>query len=303
MTPRLMWPMAVLAVAGVSVAPPIAAQGAPTVPPAVSPAVSPALDRARTRARALLDEGEGVEARALLDSLVRATAVGSNDFAEALYWRATLSERVSEAERDWKRLIIDAPLSPRASDAMVRLGELEMLRGRPAAARAHYERVVREYPTGPARAKSQMGIVKSWVAQQDLPRACVALLAVSAGGVPNGVPNGVPDGELRLQAEEMGRRCATVEPKALTKVSAANSASTMPPNARFSVQLAAYDTRAEADAAVARFTKRGIDTRVDGEAKPYRVRTGYYPTRDDATAALAKFKRAGQTGFLVEIAK
>jgi cell division protein FtsN len=69
------------------------------------------------------------------------------------------------------------------------------------------------------------------------------------------------------------------------------------------VQLAAYDTRAEADAAVARFTKRGIDTRVDGEAKPYRVRTGYYPTRDDATAALAKFKRAGQTGFLVEIAK
>ena len=299
MTPRLMWPMAVLAVAGVSVAPPVAAQGAPTVPPAVSPAVSPALDRARTRARALLDEGEGVEARALLDSLVRATAVGSNDFAEALYWRATLSERVSEAERDWKRLIIDAPLSPRASDAMVRLGELEMLRGRPAAARTHSERVVRVYPTGPARAKSQMGIVKSWVAQQDLPRACVALLAVSAGGV----PNGVPDGELRLQAEEMGRRCATVDPKALTKVSAASSASTMPSNARFSVQLAAYDTRAEADAAVARFTKRGIDTRVDGEAKPYRVRAGYYPTRDAATAALAKLKRAGQTGFLVEIAK
>ena len=319
--------MAVLVVAMASAAPTVGAQG--------TPAVSPALDRAIGRARALLDDSEGVEARALLDSLVRAAAAGSNDFAEALYWRATLSERVIEAERDWKRLTIEAPLSPRAADAMVRLGELEMLRGRPADARVYYERVVREYPTGPARAKSQMGIVKSWVAQKELPRACVALVEASNSGV--------PDGELRLQAEEMGRRCATVDPKAIAKAAAAGSgaatkagetgagtagaggtgaqtagagkggkgaennatksAAKVPANARFSVQLAAYDTREEADAAVARFTKRGIDTRVDGEAKPYRVRSGYYTTRADANAALAKLKRGGDTGFIAEIAK
>ncbi len=316
---RFVWPMAVLMATMVSAAPAADAQG--------TPAVAAALDRAIGRARALLDNGEGVEARALLDSLVRTAATGSNDFAEALYWRATLSERVSEAERDWKRLTIEAPLSPRAADAMVRLGELEMLRGRPGDARAYYERVVREYPTGLARAKSQMGIVKSWAAQKDLPRACVALVEASNSGV--------PDGELRLQADEMGRRCATVDPKAIAKVTAAGSvpatqaretgagtagaggtgaqtagagkggknATRIPADARFSVQLAAYDTREEADAAVARFTARGIVTRVDGEARPYRVRSGYYSTRADANAALAKLKRGGETGFIAEIAK
>lgn len=321
------WSAAALA-AGVLVgaASPLHAQ-TPTQP---ASGVSAAMDRAIGRARALIDDGEGTEARGILDSLVRVAPAGSNDFAEALYWRATLSERVTEAERDWKRLTIDAPLSPRSSDAMVRLAELEMLRGRPADARSYYERVVREYPSGNARAKSQMGIVKSWVAQKDMPRACVALADASAGGV--------PEGELRLQAEEMGRRCATVDPKLIAKVAAAGtapattaggagtagagatgaqtagaakgagnnatkSAPKVPADARFSVQLAAYDTRDEADAAVARFAKRGIDARVDGDVKPFRVRVGYYATRADANAALARLKRGGQSGFIAEIAK
>jgi cell division protein FtsN len=69
---------------------------------------------------------------------------------------------------------------------------------------------------------------------------------------------------------------------------------------RYSVQLAAYDTRAEASDAVQRFTTRDIDARIDGEQKPFRVRVGYYATRAEATNALNRLKKLGLDGFVAE---
>jgi cell division protein FtsN len=79
--------------------------------------------------------------------------------------------------------------------------------------------------------------------------------------------------------------------------------SSVPANARYSVQLAAFDTRPEAEARVRQLGARQIDARVDGERKPFRVRTGYFATRAEATAALARFKRAGFNGFVAELVK
>ncbi|MCO4098485.1 MAG: tetratricopeptide repeat protein [Gemmatimonas sp.] len=265
-----------------------------------APAVSAAMDRAISRARALVDSGSGSDARNVLDSLVGAAA-NANDLGEALFWRAALAERIGDAERDWKRLIIEVPLSPRGSDALVRLGELEMLRGHPVEARTYFSRVVREYPGGAGTARSQLWIAKSYAAQRDLPRACVALVDAAA--------TGVPEGELRLQAEELGRQCATVDKALIAKASEVPAKPTtkptaaVPGNGKFSVQLAAYDTRAEADASAKRMVSRGIDARVDGDVKPFRVRAGYYETRAAASAALAMLKKRGQTGFIAEIAK
>lgn len=282
------------------------AVGVPSAGGAQASAVSPAVDRAVARARASLDNGDGADARTILDSLVSAAASGSTDLAEALFWRATLAERVTDAERDWKRLVIEVPLAPRAADALFRLGELEMLRGKPADARVYFARIVREYPTGSAKARAQLWTAKSWVAQRDLPRACVALAEASASGV--------PEGELRLQAEEMGRQCATVDKKLIAKAAAESSApiavptpakpaAVAPANARYSVQLAAFDTREEGERLVKRLASRDIEARVDGDSKPFRVRSGYFATRGEANTALAKLKKNGQTGFIAEIAK
>lgn len=277
--------------------------------------VSPAMDRAIARARAAVDAGDGTDARTVLDSLVAASPSGSNDLAEALFWRATLAERLSDAERDWKRLVIDVPLAPRASDALLRLGELEMLRGHPAEARTYFARVAREFPAPSTRARSHLWIAKSYVAQRDMPRACVSLAEATAIGM--------PDGELRLQAEEMARQCATIDRKLIEKAmtdtvapakaaaakpaggkpAAAVRGADVPKGARFSVQVAAFDTRGEGDELVQRLTARGIEARVDGSEKPFRVRVGYFATRTEANAELAKLKKNGQTGFIAEIAK
>ena len=264
------------------------------IAPMVSAQVTPVVERTTARARALVDGGDGAAARTLLDSLVGTVPVGTFDFADALYWRAVLAERIGDAERDWKRLVIDVPLSPRVPDALVRLGELEMLRGHPAEARVYFTHLLRDFPSGVYRAKGLLWLTRSYFEERNTAGGCRALDSL------RGVE--IADGELRLQSDELQRRCtgtmANSAPVASEKP--AVSATPVAGSGRYSVQLAAYDTRADATAAVQRFTKREIDARIDGEQKPFRVRVGYYATRADAVSALNRLKKLGLNGFVAE---
>jgi hypothetical protein len=281
-----------------------------SIAPLLSAQVTPAVERTTARARAMVDGGDGAAARTLMDSLVGAVPVGTLDFAEALYWRAVLAERIGEAERDWKRLVIDVPLSPRAPDALVRLGELDMLRGHPADARVYFIRLLRDFPSGVYRAKGLLWLTRSYFEERNMAGGCSALDSL------RGVE--VPDGELRLQSDELQRRCtgamansamangamansapgASEKPAASGK--AAPSGKPVAGSGRYSVQLAAYATRAEANDAVQQFATRAIDARIDGEQKPFRVRVGYYATRAEATKALNRLKKLGLDGFVAE---
>ncbi|MBL0171565.1 MAG: SPOR domain-containing protein [Gemmatimonadaceae bacterium] len=258
------------------------------------------------RARGLMDAGDGAKARTLLDSLVAHTDPSSDDMAEALYWRAVLSERVADGERDWKRLVVDAPLSPRVPEALLRLGELEILRGRPAVARAHYERILRDFSESPQRPKAMIQVVRSYFEERDILHACESVTAL------RGVT--IPEGELRLQANDLQLRCAAAAATAAggtaNGVAVPTPAVTTPAPAAavsaatvFSVQLAAYDTRAQATALVKRLATRGVKARVDGERKPFRVRVGRYETRAEAAAMLTRLKKQGQRGFVAELGR
>ncbi len=320
---------------------------AQTGPAHASVAVQSAVDRART----LADAGNGLGARHVLDSLVTAVALVPDDLAETLYWRAVLSERAADAELDWKRLIVEAPLSPRAPDALLRLGEAELVRGDARGARVHLEHLVRDFSDVEHRPKAMILIVRSYFDERDVTRACSTIASLKVADV--------PPGELQLQADELRGRCAKVQQAAMARLAdsltaaaasgsaplpvpattpasnphpptktsvptsvpvAASKQSVEKPSAekapasardaveptrgpRYSVQIAAYDTRAKGVAIVKRLATRGIKARVDGDRKPFRVRVGLYTTRAEATAALAKMKRQGQSGFVTESGK
>ena len=106
------------------------------------------------RAQRLVAEGQGAAGRAIVDSVIRATPEGSDVFAEALYWRASLAATAAQAERDYRTLTVEYSMSPRAPDALMRLGQLELARGDRAEALRHLERLVLEHPTSPARARA-----------------------------------------------------------------------------------------------------------------------------------------------------
>jgi cell division protein FtsN len=84
----------------------------------------------------------------------------------------------------------------------------------------------------------------------------------------------------------------------VTKPPVTVSAGTSRPTG-YSVQVAAYKTRAEADKLMASLTKRGYPARVDADAAYFRVRIGRYSTSKDAEDALKRIKAKQMDGFVV----
>ncbi|HMS03036.1 MAG TPA: hypothetical protein PKE51_08675, partial [Gemmatimonadaceae bacterium] len=130
-------------------------------------AQGPAVDNAVARARALVEAGDGRAGRLVLDSLVREAGVATPALGELLYWRGLLAESSAEAERDWRRLLLEVPMSPRAEDALLRLAQLEQLRGRPAESRTHLERLARDYPAPASQARAHFWLAKAYFEEND----------------------------------------------------------------------------------------------------------------------------------------
>lgn len=68
----------------------------------------------------------------------------------------------------------------------------------------------------------------------------------------------------------------------------------------FSVQVAAYNVKSQADAMVAKLKKSGYEARVDGASAPFRVRIGKYATQAQAAAVQRSLKAKQITGFVVQ---
>lgn len=70
----------------------------------------------------------------------------------------------------------------------------------------------------------------------------------------------------------------------------------------YSVQIAAYETHQAASRLANQLSERGIQARVDGTDRPFRVRVGKYRTRADAVKAATALKAQGHNGFITLVA-
>ncbi len=204
------------------------------------------------RGHRLVSQGQGDVGRALIDSLLGVTPSGSPAYAEGLFWRAVTATKSADAERDYLRIVIEYPLSPRAEDALIRLAELEMMRGDRVRAQRHLQRLIIEHPTGSSRARASYWLARVYLAGNDLPRACNEL-NVARGKA------GAGDVELRNQIEYQAQRCVGVAvvqpvPQAPAPVGvasgAASVASTTPPTAAPPTAVPPTSTAASATAGI-----------------------------------------------------
>jgi cell division septation protein DedD len=274
-------------------------------------------------ARKLIEDGSVAQGKKILDSLL--TAYGPDDarYAEALYWRAALATAAVDAERDYRRLLIEAPLSTRAEDAMLQLAQLEQARGDRRAATDHMQRFMLTYPHNPARPRVAVSLVRLLFDQGLVARGCDAL-RLGREAIPQ------ENAELRNQIEFYAPRCVSLETAVVPADSAAeperDSTTTSPPARRepaagtatksrptraetaatarssaaafYSVQVAAYDSKEAASRMARTLVSRGLQARVDGTVRPFRVRVGKYATRADAVKAAATLKSQGINGFI-----
>ncbi|MEP6905683.1 MAG: SPOR domain-containing protein [Gemmatimonadales bacterium] len=155
------------------------------------------------RAQTLVNDGNSVAGRAIVDSLIARATPGTNEYAEGLYWRAILSATASDAEMDYRRIIVDYPLSPRAADVYLRLAQLELARADYDGALQHLTRLTLEYPASPARARASYWTARVLFEKNDIPRACAA----NADALSR---TSEQETELRNQIAYLNQRCAGV---------------------------------------------------------------------------------------------
>lgn len=263
-----------------------------------------------TRVQQLVNAGNRDGARALADSALLIRTPGTNAHAEALFARALATSDAAAAERDYARLAIEYPFSPRAEEATLMVAQFRQSRGDRAGARLQYERLATDFPASPMAARHSYWAGRLALDDGDLAKGC-RYLGVAVDRV---APNDV---ELRNQVNYLRVRCETAgaEP-APTPVRPGDTAAVAPPvtppptappevapksQTEYSVQIAAYGRKRDADAAAARLKARGFQVRVVGTRAPYRVRVGRYATRADAVAAQGRMKRQSRVnGIVVE---
>lgn len=314
-------------------------------------AQTPAANPAFLRAQALVNDGNTAAGRAIVDSMIAVAAPGSNDYAEAVFWRGVFAATAADAEMDYRRIVVDFPLSPRVEDALIRLAQLELARANYDGALRHLNRLVAEHPQSPSRARAGYWMARALFDKNDIQGGCAAT-ADALSRTNEG------DAELRNQIAYLNQRCAGVviagpatpadsaagvaAPPATTQVtppptdtpprqtapapapvSAPPPASVTTAPARpipapppavtpreqprpaaaagsWSVQVAAYNVKSQADAMVTRLKRNGYEARVDGAAAPYRVRIGQYATQGQASAVQRSLKAKKIDGFVVQ---
>jgi len=252
-----------------------------------------AADSVFARARQLVVNGNGAAGRVLVDSMVAASEPDTPGYAEALYWRASLAASSEDAERDYRRIVVDYPLSPHAAESLFKLAQLESTRGDRASAETHLDRLLSEYPSYPDRSQAGVLLVRMAFQANDYARGC-PVLQETIRSIPES------NVELRNQLEYYVPRCASFEAQRAASATAA-AESTAHANAardsaakaaksRFSLQVASYNSKSGADALVKKLVARGYDARVVGTEKPYRVRIGHFATRSEAAAEQKRLK-------------
>lgn len=289
-----------------------------------APGDSAAAAGALARARRLVGDGNGAAGRTLVDSVLAAATPGTTTYADALYWRASLAEHASDAERDFKQLAAEYTTTPRGADAQLRLAQLALVRGQPAAAREYLGRLLRDHADPPTQARAQYWLARAALDADDAAGSCDALNAAAAAS-PAGsdlarqvvtLRGRVPRCTLRVAVGSASTR-DPAPPAVAPRATPPNATPATVPNVTpvasspersrggFTVQVAAFPTRAGADDTAARLAKRGVDARAVAagtapDGGPFRVRIGRYATRAEAAAALRGLKEKGLSGFVTD---
>lgn len=199
----------------------------------------PATDSLFRRARRLVAEGNGAAGRALVDSLMRAADPVTPAYGDALYWHGALAPTAAEAERDYRRVIVEFPLAYYADDALLAIAELEQARGDRAGALMHLQRYVKEHPASPERGVAALGAARLAFEQRDTKLGC-SMIAVARQSAT------ATDVELRNQIEYYNRQCPAAS---VTTGTPRDAASPAPAKAAVSAEVPVRSTQPQRAAA------------------------------------------------------
>ena len=252
-------------------------------------------DSVIARAARLAAAKDSAGARRLLDSL---STRGESPLVrgEATYQLSLIAASAADRESVLSGLVVDQPFSPRLPVALLDLGLLELARNDRDRAATHLAQYLRT-STAPdsGRIGAALALGRLMLERGDLPRGCAALL-VGRSELPSEAI------ELRNQFEFSIGRCQGVDTTARPDPKpVADTAPAPRRTGAFTVQVAAYDTKSAANRLATKLRGQGLEARVVGTAKPFRVRVGRYATRAEAEDASRDVDKTAKSRSIVVI--
>lgn len=248
----------------------------------------------------LAQGGRMDSARALVTRLLATLPPSDSVYPEALYTAGILSPDPQGVTRHLQRVIVEYGLSPWADDALLRLTQFYFAQGDPAATVQSAERLRRDYPDSPLKARADFPAARAYFDLKDEAHGCALIREAldGAGG----------DVEFKNQVSFYAARCTGQPPPVATTPvdtgahgdSAGATKSTGPP--AYAVQVLAVKSAAQVDDVLTRLKVMGYDARVVRDTSGlFKVRVGRYGTREEAQRAQARLKaRLGGQPFVVE---
>ena len=239
----------------------------------------------------LFQSGHLDSARAVVRRVLGSVPASDAVYPEALYTAGLIAPDAPTVMRYLQRVVVEYELSPWADDALLRLTQLYAAQGDPASAAQAAERLRRDHPDSPLRARAAFQGARAYFDLKNETRGCALIREA--------VAEASDDVELRNQVSFYSPRCG---PAPTPVATAPDSGTAARPAGTFAVQVLAVKSAATVDEMLTRLQVMGYPARVVRDsAGLFKVRVGRYATREEAQRAQGQLRqRLGGQPFVVE---
>ncbi|PYO82724.1 MAG: hypothetical protein DMD65_07765 [Gemmatimonadetes bacterium] len=233
-------------------------------------------------------------ARAMMRRLLARLTPQDSLYPGALFTAGIIASDAGTVATNLQRVVVEYGRSVWADSALWRLAQLYFAQGDPAATVQAAERLRRDYPDSPLRARADFTGAQGYFALKDGAHACPLIQeALDRAG---------SDVEFKNQVDFYAARCTPATAAPPPPAASDSQTKGAPTVASYAVQVLAVKSAAQVDEMLTRLKVMGFDGRVVRDPSGlFKVRVGRYPTHDEAVKVQRRLKtRLGGQPFVVE---
>src|SRR5436190_16153774 len=246
----------------------------------------------------LAQSGQVDSARGIVRRLLAILPPGDSAYPQALLAAAKIAPDAPTVALYLNRIVVEYGAGPWADDALLLLTQLYFAQHDPTQTVQAAERLNRDYPDSPLRARANFSAGRAYFELKNETRGCELIQQALAGSG--------DDVEFKNQVSFYASRCgapATPTTTAATPTSTdTGSKATTPLPHAYAVQVLAVKSAAQVDDMLTRLKAMGFVARVVRDSSGFfKVRVGHYATRDEAVRTQQRLKqKVGGQPFVVD---
>ena len=258
-------------------------------------------DARLVEAMRLAQSGQVDSGRAIVRRLLATLPPSDSSYPQALLAAAKIAPDAVTVASNLNRIVVEYGASAWADDALLLLTQLYFAQHDPAQTVQAAERLNRDYPDSPLRARANFSAARAYFELKNETRGCELIQQALDGSG--------DDVEFKNQVSFYASRCAAAPPPPTT---AATTPSTPTPSDTgnratsgphtYAVQILAVKSAAQVDEMLTRLKVMGFAARVVRDSTGFfKVRVGHYATREEAVRSQRRLKqKVGGQPFVVD---